>query len=121
MAGAESTSPAGDAEDRERLKRSRLRGRPGTVTVGTQWRDSLPDPKDKVHVLEQYRGALELVRQQPDRGGRRDIRRIVAENPAWPTPGVKSAGLLVRLGRRRGHRRLQDGWSRWLLTTRRRS
>jgi len=99
MAGAKIDEPGqATAEDRERLKALGYVG--SQVTVGTQpGVDSLPDPKDKVHVLEQYRAALDLVRQ-----GRADeaitaFRSLAAQNPQMADVQSELGGLLLRAGR----------------------
>jgi arylsulfatase A-like enzyme/Tfp pilus assembly protein PilF len=99
MAGARIDEPAQvTPEDRERLKALGYVG--SQATLGTSpGVDSLPDPKDKVHVLEQYRAALDLVRQ-----GRADeaiaaFQSLSAQNPQMADVLSELAGLLLRAGR----------------------
>ncbi len=99
MAGAKIDEPGqATAEDRERLKALGYVG--SQVTVGTQpGVDSLPDPKDKVHVLGQYRHALDLVRQQRTEEAVAAFRSMLAENPGMADAWSEIGGLLLRLGR----------------------
>ena len=101
LAGAAIDAPAAVSEDdRERL---RALGYVGSQVAATSapGAEALPDPKDKVGVLERYRQALELVR-----GGRTDeaideFRGIAAENPGMADVWDELAGLLSRQGRTR--------------------
>jgi choline-sulfatase len=99
MAGARIDEPGQSTpEDRERLKALGYVG--SQATVGTQpGVDSMPDPKDKVHVLEQYRHALELVRQQRTEEAVAVLRAILSENPGMADAWSEVGGLLLRLGR----------------------
>ncbi len=99
MAGAKIDEPGqATAEDRERLKALGYVG--SQVAVGTQpGVDSMPDPKDKVIVLEQYRRALELVRQQRTEEAVAAFRSMLAENPGMADGWSEIGGLLLRLGR----------------------
>ncbi len=73
MAGAKIDEPGqATAEDRERLKALGYVG--SQPTVGTQpGVDSLPDPKDQVHVLEQYPRRARARQTAEARGGRRGV------------------------------------------------
>ena len=99
MAGAKIDEPAkATPEDRERLKALGYVGM--QATVGTQpGADSLPDPKDKVQVLEQYRRALELVRTARPEEAVTALRGIAGENPGMADVWSELGGLLLRLGR----------------------
>lgn len=99
MAGAKIDEPGqATAEDRERLKALGYVG--SQVAVGTQpGVDSMPDPKDKVIVLEQYRRALDLVRQQRTEEAVAAFRSMLAENPGMADAWSEIGGLLLRLGR----------------------
>jgi arylsulfatase A-like enzyme/Flp pilus assembly protein TadD len=61
--------------------------------------DSLPDPKDKVQVLERYRAAIAEVQAGRFDEALAGFRAIVAENPGMADVWSEIAGLLVRLGR----------------------
>jgi tetratricopeptide (TPR) repeat protein len=61
--------------------------------------DSLPDPKDKIGVLADYRRGLELVRAGKTRDAIELFERIVAENPGMADVWSEIGGLLVRQGR----------------------
>ena len=101
LAGAAIDAPAAVSEDdRERLRALGYVGSQAATTTAPG-ADALPDPKDKVGVLERYRDALELVR-----GGRTDaaideFRVIAAENPGMADVWDELAGLLIRQGRTR--------------------
>jgi arylsulfatase A-like enzyme/Tfp pilus assembly protein PilF len=99
MAGARIDEPAQvTAEDRERLKALGYVG--SQATVGTQpGVDSLPDPKDKVHVLEQYRAALDLVRQGRAGDAIAAFQSLAAQNPQMADVWSELGGLLLRAGR----------------------
>jgi len=99
MAGAKIDEPAqATPEDRERLKALGYIGM--QAAAGTQpGADSLPDPKDKVEVLEQYRRALDLVRAAKPEEAIAVLRGIVAENPGMADVWSEIGGLLLRLGR----------------------
>ena len=61
--------------------------------------DTLPDPKDKVGVLERYRAAIAEVQAGRFVDALAGFRAIVAENPGMGDVWSEIAGLLVRLGR----------------------
>jgi choline-sulfatase len=86
------------AEDRERLKALGYIGMQATAGT-TPGADTLPDPKDKVQVLERYRHALELVRGARPAEAIEVLRGIVAENPGMADAWSEIGGLLSRLGR----------------------
>ncbi|MEI6669628.1 MAG: sulfatase-like hydrolase/transferase [Acidobacteriota bacterium] len=99
MAGATIEAPAQvTAEDRDRLKALGYIGA-ATPTNAKAGADSLPDPKDKIQVLEQYRDALQLVRGGRQREAIVAFQAIVAENPMMADVWNEIAGLLVHQGR----------------------
>ncbi len=99
MAGAAIDAPGHvSAEDRERLKALGYIGMQATVDTKAG-AESLPDPKDKVHVLEQYRRGLELVRNGRTSDAIPVLKAIVDENPRMADVWSEIAGLLVRQGR----------------------
>jgi tetratricopeptide (TPR) repeat protein len=99
MAGAKIDAPATvTAEDREQLKALGYVSMQSSVGPGTS-ADSLPDPKDKIAVLEKYRQALELVRANRMSEAIAAFQAIVADNPAMADVWAEIAGLLVRQGR----------------------
>jgi arylsulfatase A-like enzyme len=59
----------------------------------------LPDPKEKVQVLERYRAAIALVRQGRFEAGLSQFRAIVADNPMMADVWSEIGGLELRLGR----------------------
>ena len=99
MAGAKIDEPAQvTPEDRERLKALGYVG--SQATLGSKpGVDSLPDPKDKVHVLEQYRAALELVRQGRPGEAIAAFQALAAENAQMADVWSELGGLLLRPGR----------------------
>jgi choline-sulfatase len=84
------------AEARERL---RALGYVGVAPATGAPAAALPDPKDKVQVLEQYRGALALVRQGHAEAAVAEFRAIVAKEPKMADVWSEIAGLELRLGR----------------------
>src|SRR2546426_1607626 len=60
---------------------------------------ALPDPKDKVQVLERYRAAIALVRQGKFDDALSNFRAIVADNPMMADVWSEIGGLALRLGR----------------------
>jgi tetratricopeptide (TPR) repeat protein len=99
LAGRQADQPAEvAAEDRERLRALGYVATQAGIAAGTG-ADALPDPKDRVHVLQQYREALELVRNGEIPAAMAVFERIVAENPAMADVWSEIAGLLVRQGR----------------------
>jgi len=99
MAGATIESPAQvTAEDRERLKALGYIGMSATTSTKAG-AESLPDPKDKIQVLEQYRDALQMVRNGRQREAIIALQAVVAANPLMADVWNEIAGLLVRQGR----------------------
>ena len=99
MAGAAIDTPTQvTAEDRERLKALGYIGS-AAETSAKAGADSLPDPKDKIQVLEQYRDALALVRAGRQREAIVAFQTMVAANPLMADVWNEIAGLLVRQGR----------------------
>ena len=84
------------AEARERL---RALGYVGTAPSASVAGESLPDPKDKVQVLERYRAGIALVDEGTVRGRVDGFRAIAAENPTMADVWSEIAGLALRLGR----------------------
>jgi tetratricopeptide (TPR) repeat protein len=99
MAGSKIDTPgAVSNEDRERLKalgyvsmQATVDDRPGLA--------SLPDPKDKIAVLEQYRAGLDLVRAGDMPAAIRAFKGLTSDNPGLADAWGELAGLLVRMGR----------------------
>jgi len=99
MAGASIDAPAQvSSEAREQLKALGYVGMQSTVGPKTSG-DALPDPKNKVEVLERYRQGLELVRKNRLADATRVFQAVAAENPAMADVWSEIAGLLVRQGR----------------------
>jgi tetratricopeptide (TPR) repeat protein len=65
----------------------------------------LPDPKDKAHILKQYREAVELIGQRRLADGAKIMRLILDEDPQMTDVWSQYAAVLVRLGR------LQDAFA----------
>jgi arylsulfatase A-like enzyme/Tfp pilus assembly protein PilF len=83
--------------------RARLQalGYVGTAASGTGVsNDALPDPKDKVEVLERYRSALASVRAGDFARALTLLRAIVQENPAMADVWSEIGGLELRRGDR---------------------
>lgn len=99
MAGTTLDEPTSvTAEDRERLKALGYIGM--QATAGTApGAETLPDPKDMVHVLEQYRSALNLMRDGRTGESLALFERIGAENPGMADVWSEIGGILIRLGR----------------------
>ena len=98
IAGVRITAPGDvDADARERL---RALGYVGTspLAAGAAAAD-LPDPKEKVRVLERYRGAIALVGRGQFEEALSNLRAIVAENPGMADVWSEIGGLELRLGR----------------------
>ena len=98
IAGVGITAPGDvDADARERL---RALGYVGTspLTAGRA-AGELPDPKDKVLVLERYRNAIALVGRGNSEEALSNFRAIVAENPGMADVWSEVGGLELRLGR----------------------
>jgi tetratricopeptide (TPR) repeat protein len=99
MAGAPIGTPQEvSSEAREQLKALGYVGMQSAVSPKTSG-DALPDPKDKVEVLERYRQGLELVRSNRLADATRVFQTLAAENPAMADVWSEVAGLLVRQGR----------------------
>lgn len=99
MAGARVDAPSQVSdEDREQLKALGYVSMQAAVNpqAGS---DSLPDPKDRVHVLEEYRRALDMVRDSRMDEAIEALRALVRENPAMGDVWGEIAGLLVKQGR----------------------
>jgi choline-sulfatase len=60
--------------------------------------DSLPDPKDKVHVLEQYRRASELAGQRRFEEATTAYREVLADDPGMTDVWLQLAEVYVRQG-----------------------
>jgi hypothetical protein len=85
------------ADERERLRALGYVGMQATVD-SRPGLDTLPDPKDKVQVLERYRQALDAVRRGEFDPAITILQAIVDENPAMADVWNEMAGLLVRQG-----------------------
>jgi tetratricopeptide (TPR) repeat protein len=98
-AGVQIATP-GDVtpEARERLSALGYVGVASSSTASTASAD-LPDPKDKVHVLERYRAGIALVREGHFERALTTFRAIVRENPAMADLWSEIGGLELRLGR----------------------
>ena len=98
-AGSTIQAPGAVGEDaRERLKALGYIGVQPMVSSAPGL-DALPDPKDKVQVLERYRHAIALVQAGRFDTALAGLQAIVAENPGMADVWSEIAGLLVRLGR----------------------
>jgi choline-sulfatase len=86
------------ADVQERLRALGYVGTQPTISP-TPGLDTLPDPKDKVHVLERYRTAIAQVQAGRFDEALAGFRTIVAENPGMADVWSEIAGLLVRRGR----------------------
>jgi len=96
-AGAAIEAPgAVSADARERL---RALGYVGVAPATGAPAAALPDPKDKVQVLEQYRAAIALVRQGHPEAALAEFRAIVAKEPKMADVWSEIGGLELRLGR----------------------
>jgi choline-sulfatase len=96
-AGASIGAPTNvSAEAQERL---RALGYVGTATSTSASSDNLPDPKDKVQVLERYRAGIALVQKGQFEPALAAFRTIAAENPNMADVWSEVAGLALRLGR----------------------
>lgn len=99
MAGSTIDTPgAVSAEDRERLKALGYIGMQATAGSAPGF-ESLPDPKDKIHVLEQYRAGLDLVRSGDLSAAIRAFQALTGENPGLADAWGELAGLFLRSGR----------------------
>jgi tetratricopeptide (TPR) repeat protein len=96
-AGASISAPTTvSAEAQERL---RALGYVGTAPSTSAPSDNLPDPKDKVQVLERYRAGIALVQKGQFEPALAAFRIIAAENPNMADVWSEVAGLALRLGR----------------------
>jgi choline-sulfatase len=97
MAGASIDLPGEvSAEARERLRALGYVGTaPSTDATGT----ALPDPKDKVQILERYRAGIALVQQGKFEEALSTFHAIAKENPAMADVWSEIGGLALRLGR----------------------
>ena len=86
-----------DADARERLRALGYVGS-SPLAAGAAGAE-LPDPKDKVRVLERYRGAIALVGRGNFDEALSNFRAIVAENPGMADVWSEIGGLELRLGR----------------------
>ena len=99
LAGAPVDQPApATAEARERLRALGYVAMSAAVDSRSGL-ETLPDPKDKVHVLEQYRQALDLVKHGDFDAAITAFQAIVADNPKMADVWSEIAGLLARRGR----------------------
>ena len=99
LAGVPVDAPSAVSEEaRERLQALGYVGSQ-TATAAGAGADTLPDPKDKVAVLERYRAALELVRSGHTPAAVRAFEGIAAENPGMADVWDELGGLLLREGR----------------------
>jgi tetratricopeptide (TPR) repeat protein len=99
IAGQKIEEPAQvSSEDRQALAALGYVGMRAAVSGGSG-PESLPDPKDKIHVLADYRRGLDLVRHGRAREAIDLFEHIVAENPGMADAWSEIAGLLVHQGR----------------------
>jgi tetratricopeptide (TPR) repeat protein len=97
IAGAPIGAPGAVSDDaRERL---RALGYVGVAPTSAASRTTLPDPKDKVQVLEQYRAAVAHVRKGDPEAALTQFRGIVAMDPVMADVWSEIGGLELRLGR----------------------
>jgi arylsulfatase A-like enzyme/Tfp pilus assembly protein PilF len=100
------------AEDRERLAALGYVGTKSTLPAATPG-ESLPDPKDKVHVLVKYREAIDLIgTRQLDEGVVR-LREVLRDSPDMFDGWIHLAGTYIRMGR------LQDAYAAYREAIRR--
>jgi arylsulfatase A-like enzyme/Tfp pilus assembly protein PilF len=118
IAGDRGTTGAAMRAELDRLLRGSAIQTPGEVGTDVQERlralgyvgmqptisptpglDTLPDPKDKVQMLERYRAAIAQVQAGRFDEALAGFRAIVAENPGMADVWSEIAGLLVRRGR----------------------
>jgi arylsulfatase A-like enzyme/Flp pilus assembly protein TadD len=84
-------------EDLERLQALGYVGG-GARVAGHVAGDKLPDPKDKVHVLERYRAATELAGARRYTAAASLFRSLLAEDPEMTDVWIQLAQVLVRNG-----------------------
>ncbi len=98
LAGAPMGAPAAvSAETRAQLQALGYVGTPRSATGAAT--DQLPDPKDKVDILERYRGAIALVRRARFDEALSEFHAIVESNPLMADVWSEIGGLDLRLGR----------------------
>jgi arylsulfatase A-like enzyme len=85
------------ADARERLRALGYVGIAPTTSAAPL--AELPDPKDKVQVLERYRTAIALVREGKFDDALSSFRAIVRDNPLMADVWSEIGGLALRLGR----------------------
>lgn len=82
--------------DRQRLAALGYVGTGGPVAASST---DLPDPKDKAHILRQYRDATDALSAMRFDDGARGLATILAEDPNMTDVWSQYATTLVRLGR----------------------
>jgi arylsulfatase A-like enzyme/tetratricopeptide (TPR) repeat protein len=97
-AGARVDQPAAASpEDRERLAALGYVGTGPAIDASTPG-EQLPDPKDKIHVLERYRQAVEFAGLMQLREARAVFRELLREEPNMIDVWTQYAQVLVRTG-----------------------
>lgn len=86
------------AEDRERLAALGYVGTQSTLPAATSG-ESLPDPKDKVHVLVKYREAIDLIGVRRLDEGVVRLREVLRDSPDMFDGWIHLGGTYVRMGR----------------------
>ncbi|GMV22498.1 MAG: hypothetical protein AMXMBFR57_24470 [Acidimicrobiia bacterium] len=105
-AGAAITAPSAVSEaDRQRLAALGYVGTQSSTTPAAG--STLPDPKDKAAVLQQYRAAVDALSAQRFDEGARLLRAILDSDPDMTDVWSQYASTLVRLGR------LEDAYQAW--------
>ncbi|HEV3139182.1 MAG TPA: sulfatase-like hydrolase/transferase [Vicinamibacterales bacterium] len=98
IAGARIDAPGGiSADARERLRALGYVG--ATSSRGSDADGPLPDPKDRVDVLERYRTAIAQVRDGRFDAALENFQIIVRDNPRMADVWSEIGGLNLRLGR----------------------
>jgi arylsulfatase A-like enzyme/Flp pilus assembly protein TadD len=98
IAGSSITSPSAVSdEDRQRLSALGYVGTGNDAALSLPG-DSLPDPKDKVHVLEKYRRASDLAGGLKYAEATVLYRELLAEDPEMTDVWLQLAQVLVRQG-----------------------
>lgn len=98
-AGRPLDAPAAvSASDRERLAALGYVGSSSPASTETPG-DQLPDPKDKVAVLEAYRDAIELISRRDYEAGMAGLRAVLDGNPDMTDAWMQYATTSIRLGR----------------------
>ena len=99
IAGTPLAAPgAVSAADRDRLAALGYVGNVGSVSLSTPG-DRLPDPKDKIAVLENYRKATELAGQMKFEQAVAAYRAVLAQDPEMTDVWNELAQAYVRMGR----------------------